>query len=186
MSERETIEDQKDEEVRVKVTDRRKFDSQGQRRSDEPLEEESEASSAPAAEPDPGPAAVPGPTTPEPEPTASAAESPSPAAPAGQNQDAGEAPRAVAGEDEAASQVDFQSFVYFLYMSALHELGVPTQEGGESRPADLERARFFVEVLRLLEVKTKGNLEPGETKLLEEALYNLRMQYVGISQKSPS
>ncbi len=71
-------------------------------------------------------------------------------------------------------------------MSALHELGIPTQPQEEPRPADLERARFFVEVLQILEGKTKGNLEPGEAKLLEEALYNLRMQYVGAAKAADS
>jgi hypothetical protein len=175
----EFIEDGDDGEVRVKVTDRRKFDSGGKRRPDAAPQDEPEQADKPAA-------------APAPRPKAAAADKPShPAdqAPEGTADQAAaqeEASGTSSRQEAAAGQVDFQSFVYFLYMSALHELGIPTQEGGEPRPADLERARFFVEVLRLLEVKTKGNLDPGETKLLEEALYNLRMQYVGISQKSSS
>jgi len=78
--------------------------------------------------------------------------------------------------------VDFQGFAYFLYMSALQELGVPTEPGAPPGRPDLERARFFIEVLHLLEEKTKGNLAPGEGKLLDEILYNLRMQYVTASR----
>ena len=180
----EFIEDGEDDEVRVKVTDRRKFDSGGKRRADAAPDSEPEQAEKPAAAPASRPevAAAEKPSRPADQAPEGTAEQPRAARSAAQE----ESSRTSGRQEAAAGQVDFQSFVYFLYMSALHELGIPTQEGGESRPADLERARFFVEVLSLLEVKTKGNLEPGETKLLEEALYNLRMQYVGITQKSSS
>jgi hypothetical protein len=180
----EFIEDREDDEIRVKVTDRRKFDSGGKRRPGAAPEGEPEQADKPAAAPPSRPeaAAADKPSLPADQAPEGTGEQPRAARPAAQDESSPTSGR----QEAAAGQVDFQSFVYFLYMSALHELGIPTQEGGESRPADLERARFFVEVLRLLEVKTKGNLDPGETKLLEEALYNLRMQYVGISQKSSS
>jgi len=183
MSEREQADDMKQGEVRVKVTDRRKFDSLGERREDSAPEADLESEVAPPPAPESRP------------PAEAAADAPgqpdeAPGQPAsGPTEDpgsTGERDHQTTDGKREPGQVDFQSFVYFLYMSALHELGIPTQEGAEPRPADLERARFFVEVLQLLEGKTKGNLEPGETKLLEEALYNLRMQYVGISQNTPS
>jgi hypothetical protein len=158
MSDREPDIGEDQEDIRVKVTDRRKFRKDGELRDEAAVQAEEEAP-----------------------PPATAAKA--------KGEDPEEVPRKpAAGEGpggprkQAQGGVDFQSFVYFLYMSALHELGVPTQPGEPGRPADLERARFFVDVLQLLEGKTAGNLEPGETKLLEEALYNLRMQYVGVSQ----
>ncbi len=158
----------------IKINDRRKFDKSGQRRADAPVEETplgpppASAASRPSGK-DAGPAS-----------------GASGAAGAKGERPAAGAPRSGPSGREASGAVDFQSFVYFLYMSALHELGVPAEPGAPARPADLERARFFVEVLQVIEEKTKGNLSPGETRLLEEALYNLRMQYVGVSRTGPA
>jgi hypothetical protein len=152
----------------IKNNYRRKFDKAGLLRAGAPPEEESELPPEPAPAP---PKAAP----PTREGTvAGAAGKPTGKASGG------------AGGRQTAGAVDFQSFVYFLYMSALHELGVPAEPGAPARPADLERARFFVEVLQVIDEKTKGNLSPGESRLLEEALYNLRMQYVGASGGGPA
>lgn len=163
--------------MKVKVTDRRKFHSDGQLREEDSAAQDQ---GSPTAEEPTAPAP---PVRGEPSAQTSAtdppATSPIPAA--------NSTPKSLGGsETSPPAKVDFQSFVYFLYMSALQELGIPTQEGVDPHPADLERARFFVDVLELLEEKTRGNLEPGETKLLEEALYNLRMQYLGVSKTNPA
>ncbi len=185
MSKIESVDDKEQGEVRVKVTDRRKFDSLGKRREDAAPEMEAETDHVLSPGTDSGPTAEA--TGEEPLQAEQTPAGPQKEPDSAHGAGSGKEAQAAGGRGETApGQVDFQSFVYFLYMSALHELGIPTQEGAEPRPADLERARFFVEVLQLLEGKTKGNLEPGETKLLEEALYNLRMQYVGISKNTAS
>jgi len=43
---------------------------------------------------------------------------------------------------------------------------------------DLEHAKYFIDQLEMLEVKTKGNLEKHETALLKQSLTSLRMAYV--------
>jgi len=171
--------------MNLKVTDRRKFSNDGQLLEEDPAVEEQEAQAGQESS-----------TPPRPEAPSRMAESAGmgsagPAAdtayPASSAAPAGAIPESSDhGHASPAAKVDFQSFVYFLYMSALQELGIPTREGAAPQPADLERARFFVDVLELLEGKTEGNLEPGETKLLEEALYNIRLQYLGVSKGSPS
>ena len=43
---------------------------------------------------------------------------------------------------------------------------------------DLEGARLFIDVLEMLEVKTKGNLNPQEAAMLKQSLMSLRMAFV--------
>jgi hypothetical protein len=51
-------------------------------------------------------------------------------------------------------------------------------------PKNLEMAKQSIDILGILEQKTKGNLEPEEQKLLDSALYELRMRYVEEMKKS--
>jgi hypothetical protein len=61
---------------------------------------------------------------------------------------------------------------------ALMLLGkVPHPETGETTP-DLEAARLFIDQLEMLEVKTKGNLNPQEATLLKQTLMTLRLAFV--------
>ena len=43
---------------------------------------------------------------------------------------------------------------------------------------DLEQAKFAIDLLQVLEEKTKGNREEGEEQLLTDVLYRLRMLYI--------
>lgn len=72
--------------------------------------------------------------------------------------------------------VSFASFVASLAASALHSLG-----HGSGTEVDLEMARHTIDILSLLEQKTKGNLDPEEQKLLETLLYEARMRFVEAS-----
>ena len=44
-------------------------------------------------------------------------------------------------------------------------------------------AKYNIDMLEVLQDKTKGNLSDGETKMLNEALNNLRMAFVQLSSK---
>ncbi len=48
---------------------------------------------------------------------------------------------------------------------------------------DLEAAGFFIDVIEMLEVKTKGNLSEPEAKLLKQSLMSLRMAFVEATEK---
>ena len=52
------------------------------------------------------------------------------------------------------------------------------------RYVDLDLAKHHIDILGLLEEKTKGNLTDEEKKLLDQALYEVRMQYVQIAQRA--
>jgi hypothetical protein len=74
--------------------------------------------------------------------------------------------------------VDFSTHVVSLASTALIALGrMPTPEG-EDHPVDLETARHLIDVLGMLEHKTKGNLDEPEQKLLASLIYDLRVAYV--------
>jgi hypothetical protein len=101
----------------------------------------------------------------------SAAETPPPASEAGA---AGPAPR-----------VDFSMLAQSIAFSALHYLGLVTDpEGARPPERDLPLARHNIEILELLEEKTRGNLSPEEAKLLAGLLYEVRMHFVEAT-KSP-
>ena len=74
--------------------------------------------------------------------------------------------------------IDFGGFVVGLYQSAMVGLGEMNHpETGESM-ADLESARHTIDILRMLQHKTDGNLDEEEDRLLRGLLYKLRMAYV--------
>jgi hypothetical protein len=78
----------------------------------------------------------------------------------------------------ALGPVDFSTHVLSLASTALIALGKMPAPDGEARPIDIETARHLIDVLGMLEQKTKGNLDDGETKLLQSLLYDLRVAFV--------
>jgi hypothetical protein len=85
-------------------------------------------------------------------------------------------------EPEGPPQPSFEELVRTLAMQALMYLGAfPDPESGR-RIVGLEAAKFNIDLLEMLEEKTKGNLTDIETKFLTQMLYELRMQYVEISK----
>lgn len=79
--------------------------------------------------------------------------------------------------------LDFSTFVLSIIGSAYVHLGdAPSPEGKEER--NLLLARQDIDLLGLLEEKTKGNLSGEEERLLNQALYDLRMRFVEVSKGS--
>jgi hypothetical protein len=75
-------------------------------------------------------------------------------------------------------QLTFVSFVLSLASSAAIHFGdIPDPSGDKSEP-NLEGAAQMIEILGLLEEKTRGNLTAEERQLLEQVLYELRMRFV--------
>ncbi|MFO8033253.1 MAG: DUF1844 domain-containing protein [Desulfohalobiaceae bacterium] len=75
-------------------------------------------------------------------------------------------------------QVDLNTFVLSLSSSVLAHLGeVPDPSTGETSQ-NLEVARHTIDILGVLEEKTKGNLTLDEENLLKNLLFELRMKYV--------
>jgi hypothetical protein len=75
--------------------------------------------------------------------------------------------------------LDFNAFVLSLGSSALIHLGeAPDPESGKTLEPDLVLAQGSIDLLALLEEKTKGNLTPDESRFLQTMLYDLRRRFV--------
>ena len=76
----------------------------------------------------------------------------------------------------------FETLVSSIGTQAMFVLGmVPDPRDGQ-RFVDLDLAKHHIDSLVVLDAKTKGNLEDAETKLLDQTLHELRMQFVRLSQ----
>ena len=88
----------------------------------------------------------------------------------------------------ALGPIDFSTHVLSLASSAMVALGKMAAPGGEPIAVDLQAAKYLIDVLGMLQDKTKGNLDESETKLLQSLLYDLRVAYVDAEtgRSSPS
>jgi len=83
---------------------------------------------------------------------------------------------------EPQPQLSFTAFVLSLASTAAIHFGdLPDPVTGERGAANLEGATQMIEILALLEQKTRGNLTAEEREVLNQVLYELRMRYVEIS-----
>ncbi len=95
-----------------------------------------------------------------------------------------EEPQADAAAEDAGAgiPITFATFVISLGDSAMIHLGaIPHPATGE-RATDLLAARQTIDILGILEDKTKGNLSEEEQQLMSQLLYALRMQFVQAGQ----
>ena len=75
--------------------------------------------------------------------------------------------------------IDFYTFVLSLGSSAFVHLGdAPHPETGKAGEPDLPSAQQAIDLLVLLQEKTRGNLTPDEAKLMEQLLLDLKLRYV--------
>ncbi|PYV83565.1 MAG: DUF1844 domain-containing protein [Acidobacteria bacterium] len=166
------------------VTDRRLFTPEGELRAD--LAEEQDQPATPA-EP-PGAPSSPAQTAPA---QADKQESPPPPSPSAAEQkeqadayqkSSQEMDREVEMSGHSAKELDitFERFLASLYMSGMLQLGLMQEQGGQPQ-LDLIGARQTIDSLSLLSEKTKGNLTPKEQNFLQNALYELRMAYVEVT-----
>lgn len=83
----------------------------------------------------------------------------------------------------ADERVDFGSLVLSIATNAMISLqgGSPDDRIPGGRP-NLAAAAQHIDILTILEEKTRGNLEPEEAELLHSVLYDLRMNYVAIAK----
>jgi uncharacterized protein DUF1844 len=82
-------------------------------------------------------------------------------------------------EDTAeAGEVTFSSLVLMFGTTALVHLGVTPDPGSGQKSPDLNQSKQIVDLLEVLQEKTKGNLTPEESGLLESLLFDLRMRYL--------
>jgi hypothetical protein len=91
---------------------------------------------------------------------------------------------AEAEHDKALPQIDFATFILSLSHSALMHLGEVPHPDTEKVERDLPLAKQNIDLLGLLEEKTKGNLTGDEERLLHQVLFDLRMRYVELTKKT--
>ncbi len=159
-----------------KVTDRRLFTAEGELRKD--IAEDEPAQSKPAAE-----ATRPAPVTPARQdlpPTPSAAEQQEKADAYRKSSKDLDARVELSGHSARDLEMTFERFMASLYMTAMLQLGLMHEEGGQPR-IDLVGARQTIDTLGLMAEKTKGNLTSAEETFLQNCLYELRMAYVEVT-----
>lgn len=74
----------------------------------------------------------------------------------------------------------FSRLVQLLAEQALMAMGVPHPEMKEQPPANPSVARFYVDLISILQSKAQGNLTEHEASELENVLYQLRMQILDL------
>ncbi len=157
--------EERDEErpAAFKVSDRRRFSESGEPRSDQPSDPE------PTAEP-------------ATDPIATAKDDVHQSGHDHSDHDHAAHQEQSAGGGQHHHEMNFATFVISLSTQALSMLGeIPDPMSGTTS-TDLEAARQLIDILGILQDKTRGNLDADEGALLEHALYDLRMKYVERAQ----
>jgi hypothetical protein len=90
-------------------------------------------------------------------------------------------------DESKAPTLDFNALVLSLGSSAIVHLGqAPDPTTGQQRDQpELPMAQQSIDLLAMLQEKTRGNLTADEARFLENMLFDLRMLYVQVSQKRP-
>lgn len=81
-------------------------------------------------------------------------------------------------EEKPPPDIDFSTFIFSLSTAAQFHLGDVSDPGTGESHENLPMAKQTIDILGMLENKTKGNLTDPEAKLLEGLLYSLRMRYI--------
>ncbi len=149
MSERE------EEQPEIKVTDRRKFNLDGSLREGVELEAEKPKAETPIY-------------TPTAETTEAFENAPDTTLQTEEDEE-------IPGAEDPASFINFLST---LATNAAAALGAMPHPATGQRSLDLDTGKYWLDVLAMISEKTKGNLHPQESRLLEGLLGDLRMQYV--------
>jgi hypothetical protein len=182
---------EKKEQSSFTVTDRRLFTADGELRKDAVEETES---------PKPAAQSLPQPTSPTdaqksaPRPVASeSADRDMPVPPTSAEQEAQAAAYRQSSKDLDSEvelsghsakdfEMTFERFLASLYMTAMLQLGLMREQGGQPR-IDVIGARQTIDTLSLIGEKTKGNLTAREENFLQNSLYELRMAYVEVTNQ---
>jgi hypothetical protein len=84
-----------------------------------------------------------------------------------------------------ASAINFASFVLSLvHTAAVHFGDVGDPVTGEHHAPNLPLAQQMIDILAMLEEKTRGNLSAEERQLIDQVLYELRLRFVEVSRAS--
>ena len=82
---------------------------------------------------------------------------------------------------EPLPKIDFSSFILSLYSSGLVQLGKVEEPSTGKKSINLDLAKHTIDMIAMLEEKTRGNLNQEEENLLKALLSEIRMAYVEAS-----
>jgi hypothetical protein len=170
-----------EEQTSYKVTDRRLFNPDGTPR-EVPAEERPEVkpSTPPTASVEPTPTPTPSEKPMNAEPVSQGTPEPRAKSEPVSEATAEESPE-LPGIDDPAG---FPSFMMSIASNAASALGMMEHPVTGKREVDLELGKHWIDVLGMLQQKTRGNLLPQEEQILEGLLADLRMQYVSLANSS--
>jgi hypothetical protein len=81
-------------------------------------------------------------------------------------------------EGSSRPPIDFPSYILSYYTQGMVLLGEVPNPYTNKKEEDIESARHMIDILSMLQNKTKGNLNKDEQQLLESVMYELRMKYM--------
>jgi hypothetical protein len=84
---------------------------------------------------------------------------------------------------EPLPEINFSTFVISLSTQALMHLGEIANPLSGKSEVDVPVAKQMIDILGMLQEKTRGNLDAGEARLIEDLLFDLRMKYVDAVKK---
>lgn len=96
--------------------------------------------------------------------------------------ESGSQPQAKA-RSESLPEINFSTFVISLSTQALMHLGEIANPLSGNVESDIPLAKQMIDILGMLQEKTRGNLDAGEESLIEDILFDLRMKYVEAVKK---
>jgi hypothetical protein len=165
------------------VTDRRLFTADGELRANVPEEQDQPATPAqtltPQSSAQSGPAGNGNQESPLP-PSPSVAEQKEQADAYQKSSQEMDRQVELSGHSSKELEISFERFLASIYMTGMLQLGLMQEQGGQPQ-LDLIGARQTIDSLSLLSEKTKGNLTAKEQNFLQNALYELRMAYVEVT-----
>jgi len=86
-------------------------------------------------------------------------------------------------EDKIPTRIDFSIFVSGLATEAIIHLGIVENPFTKKIEKNINQARYIIDVLQMLEEKTKGNLTPQESDYFRNTLQELRLRFVQVSSE---
>ncbi|MDD5746267.1 MAG: DUF1844 domain-containing protein [Candidatus Omnitrophica bacterium] len=84
--------------------------------------------------------------------------------------------------DTEMPPADFSMFISSLGLQALMALGEIEHPITHKKDPDLAQAKYLIDTIGMLQDKTKGNLSPEESSVIDQMLYELRLKYVAVNK----
>jgi hypothetical protein len=90
-----------------------------------------------------------------------------------------------AAQGAEESGISFAAFVLSLaHTAAVHFGDIPDPVSGQKAETNLAAAQQMIDILSLMELKTRGNLTAEERQLLDQVLFELRMRFVEAAKQA--